>query len=671
MKVWILQTGEPLHCDGGSPRPMRAVNLANSLVLRGHEVVLWSSAFFHQEKRHRCREFQSLVVSAKLTINLIPSRGYTRNIGIGRLFDHAQLARNLSRLLNSGTFEPPDIAFVGYPPIETAAVMLRWLRMRGVPSVIDVKDQWPSLFLEPFPNAMRPLVRMALAPYFYFARRALRDATAFCSMSRGYLEWMSAFSGRSLREDDMVIPLTAPSLTVSPNDLVSANDWWAERGVSRSNKRRFSFVGSLSPAFDFSLIRDVAARFQNEGVDCQFVICGDGGAAHEIRTMMEGLSNVIFPGWIDAPKIEALALCSSGSLAPYKNTSNFIYNVPNKIFDSFSHCLPIVTTLTGEVRRLLEAEKTGFYVDTLQGAYEIMIRLLNDDAFRSEVAERAGNLYRRKFSCEEVYCGLAINLEKLGKVSNDKLMERDRYEGRAQISANSADPQLRQGAGDTDLMIRAPYLFFESLLNDRLLPTSLVLEIGAGTGAFTGVLLRSGANVCATDISPRSLQVLEGCYQGMGRLKTQVADMECLPFPDETFDMVTSAGSLSYGDNGVVMNEIYRVLKRGGLFLCVDSLNHNPIYRFNRWLHYLRGNRTKSTLIRMPTISLIERYGARFGATEVQYFGTVSWLMPLIAPVFGKERAARVSDWADRVSRVRKSAFKFVMIARKTRNEPT
>lgn len=237
------------------------------------------------------------------------------------------------------------------------------------------------------------------------------------------------------------------------------------------------------------------------------------------------------------------------------------------------------------------------------------------------------------------------------------------------MSANSAGSQQTQGAGSTDPLIRAPYLFFESLLNAHLLPTHLVLEVGAGTGAFTGVLLRSGANVFATDISPKSLQVLEECYQGVGRLNTQVADMECLPFPDETFDVVTSAGSLSYGDNGVVMNEIYRVLKGGGLFLCVDSLNHNPIYRFNRWLHYLRGNRTKSTLRRMPTISLIERYGARFGATEVRYFGAVSWLMPLIAPVLGKGRAARVSERVDRIARIRKSAFKFVMIARKIQNE--
>jgi ubiquinone/menaquinone biosynthesis C-methylase UbiE len=37
--------------------------------------------------------------------------------------------------------------------------------------------------------------------------------------------------------------------------------------------------------------------------------------------------------------------------------------------------------------------------------------------------------------------------------------------------------------------------------------------------------------------------------------------MEKLPFADQSFDLIVSAGSLSYGDNDIVMNEIYRVLK--------------------------------------------------------------------------------------------------------------
>jgi ubiquinone/menaquinone biosynthesis C-methylase UbiE len=43
--------------------------------------------------------------------------------------------------------------------------------------------------------------------------------------------------------------------------------------------------------------------------------------------------------------------------------------------------------------------------------------------------------------------------------------------------------------------------------------------------------------------------------------------MEKLPFADQSFDLIVSAGSLSYRDNDIVMNEIYRVLKLQGVFI--------------------------------------------------------------------------------------------------------
>ena len=35
----------------------------------------------------------------------------------------------------------------------------------------------------------------------------------------------------------------------------------------------------------------------------------------------------------------------------------------------------------------------------------------------------------------------------------------------------------------------------------------------------------------------------------------------------------------------LVKKEIYRTLKKDGHFICVDSLNHNPIYRLNRFFN--------------------------------------------------------------------------------------
>jgi len=144
-----------------------------------------------------------------------------------------------------------------------------------------------------------------------------------------------------------------------------------------------------------------------------------------------------------------------------------------------------------------------------------------------------------------------------------------------------------------------------------------------------------------------------------------VADMEKLPFSDISFDIVVSAGSLSYGDNDIVLHEIYRVLKPDGVFIAIDSLNHNPIYRLNRYIHYLRKRRSLSTLKRMPTLKLLEKYRLKFGKIDVVFFGAISYFSPILNKVFGERISAKISSKIDALVSVKKSAFKFVMVVEK------
>ena len=226
----------------------------------------------------------------------------------------------------------------------------------------------------------------------------------------------------------------------------------------------------------------------------------------------------------------------------------------------------------------------------------------------------------------------------------DKDIEKHRYDNRANIFLDSNN---LYHFDKIPTYLNTPYQYYFHLLK-RKSGQSKLLEIGAGMGENTSSLLDMSFKVTSTDISSKSVEV---------------ADMEKLPFNNESFDVVCSAGSLSYGDNNVVMNEIYRVLKQGGVLIAVDSLNNNPIYRFNRYMHYLKGNRSKSTLVRMPTINLIDKYTKKFGYSEVRYFGAVTWIFPLLSRVLTEKVMTEFFNWIDVVFNIKRSAFKFVMMA--------
>ncbi len=396
------------------PRPMRAMNLANALVEAGHTVVLWSSAFYHQEKRHRTRGAQTVAISPQLEIRLVPSPGYSRNIGPGRLWDHAVLGYQLRRLLKKET-TPPDVAFIGYPPIEAAAVMTRWLSSRGVPCLLDVKDQWPTIFVNAVPAFLAPIVKVALFPYFRLGRRAMREATGLTAMAEGFLQWALIFSGRLRSRADRVIPLTTPNVPAPALDRQKARDWWDGQGVMADGRARVCFIGSHSRAFDMNPVAEAAKSFAAKGQHCQFVICGDGECSAAWKDLLRGLPNVVFAGWVNRPQIQALAERSTVALAPYHSTDDFAMSVPNKIIDSLALGLPIASSLGGEVEVLIASNGVGLSYGPASGTSlaQCLERMLQDPEFTRQSADRALRLYSEKFSFSSVYGGAVGHLEML------------------------------------------------------------------------------------------------------------------------------------------------------------------------------------------------------------------------------------------------------------------
>jgi len=162
-------------------------------------------------------------------------------------------------------------------------------------------------------------------------------------------------------------------------------------------------------------VRDAAIRCAEAGTACQFVICGDGECSAEWREGVRGLPNIVFPGWVDRPKVVVLAERSHAALAPYRSGLDFAASVPNKVIDALALGLPVVTPLLGEVADLISAHHVGLRYGTDEGRslHECVATLVNDVAGRAIMAGNAKALYERNFSFDRVYGGLVAHLESL------------------------------------------------------------------------------------------------------------------------------------------------------------------------------------------------------------------------------------------------------------------
>jgi ubiquinone/menaquinone biosynthesis C-methylase UbiE len=88
-----------------------------------------------------------------------------------------------------------------------------------------------------------------------------------------------------------------------------------------------------------------------------------------------------------------------------------------------------------------------------------------------------------------------------------------------------------------------------------------VLELGAGTGKLTRVLLDLGHDVHATDPDPAMLAVLEA---RLPHVRTAVASAEDVPLPDASVDVVIAAQAFHWFDVERALPELARVLRPGG-----------------------------------------------------------------------------------------------------------
>lgn len=251
----------------------------------------------------------------------------------------------------------------------------------------------------------------------------------------------------------------------------------------------------------------------------------------------------------------------------------------------------------------------------------------------------------------------------------DKQLERERYEARAAaiLTASQLERLELPGAAGVPEDLRTPYSIYENHILRLSRPGIDVLDVCCGNGQHSLIAAARGARVSVSDIAPQNVELtLRRAALAGWEFQGRVADAEQLPWPDASFDLITCAGSLSYINHLIFFGEIARLLRPGGSFVCVDSLNHNPIYRLNRYIHYLRGRRSLSTLERMPKLTTLELLGSVVGPVEASFHGIFSFVSQLLIPLIGRSRCGRFVDSTDRLLPwLSRYAFKFVAVAKK------
>lgn len=403
MHIWIFQTGEPLQIDDAELRPMRAINLSNELLKRGHSVTILSSDFNHFSKSHRNRFKNLIEVNPLLFIKLIPSSGYSKHVGFSRLWDHFQLGYNLKDTLKG--LRNPDIAIIGFPPIESAWVLSRWLTKRNIPYIVDAKDAWPDIFVDFFPKLIRFVANLIFWPYFAMARNVMRNAKGLMAPSELFLNWSLEKANRSQNDFDIIAPLSSPEFLPSKVEIEESNQFWESNGLVDDGKEVVFFIGSLTESFDFDPLIQLS-----HSNNFRVVIAGVGPKLNLLQSLAIRNSNLIVPGWINQSQLFTLANRSVFSIIPSVNRKDFNMAVNNKFIDSLRLGLPILTSNKSMAINFLEPWGIGLYYDSSDLEKTLTSLLSNKDRYL-ELRSNVQITFKDHFHFSTVYSKVISKIE--------------------------------------------------------------------------------------------------------------------------------------------------------------------------------------------------------------------------------------------------------------------
>lgn len=289
-----------------------------------------------------------------------------------------------SLILSTPRLRGQDVIVVSSPAF--FAVISAWIisRIWRVPFLFEVRDLWPGVFIELGVLKSRLLIRVLEGIEMGLYRAAARVVVV-----------THAF--RKILIDRGLPPASVVTIT-NGVDLQSFSPGRASTDIRRLHglEGRFIvlYIGAHGISQALGSVLDAAQRLTaHEGI--AFVFVGEGAEKKMLREKAAtlGLQQVhFFPG---QPKDQMASWYAAADavLVPLRNIPLFETFIPSKMFEIMASGRPIIGSVRGEARTILERSEGALLVDPEDdaGIAEAVLRLQQD----SSLGRRLGEAGRR------------------------------------------------------------------------------------------------------------------------------------------------------------------------------------------------------------------------------------------------------------------------------------
>lgn len=372
--------------EPGAPAA-RVSELARAWVRAGHEVTVLSGLPHHPTgivpPRYRRRP---LVVEDDEGVRVVRTWLYASpNAGVVR-----RSATYASYLLSASALgqlalRRPDVVVATSPQFLVGVAGRVVSALRGVPFVFEVRDLWPeSIVAVGALSAQHPVIR----GLELLERGLYRSARAIVVVSPAFKRILVARG------------VPAGKLHVVTNGVDLAR--FRPRGRDTALRQRLglgdapvvAYVGTHGMAHGLDTLLEAAKRLEDG--PAQFLFVGEGAERGrlEARARELGLTRIRFLGSLPRDEIPEVYATADVCVVPLRKSELFKTVLPSKIFEILAMQRPLVLSVDGEARRLVERSGGGVFTPPEDAAAMAQaLRELTADPGRAAELGRRGRAF--------------------------------------------------------------------------------------------------------------------------------------------------------------------------------------------------------------------------------------------------------------------------------------
>jgi len=247
-----------------------------------------------------------------------------------------------------------DVVFATSPPLFVGISGYVLSRLKNASFLLDVRDLWPLVAIALGELSNEKIIKIAEKVELFLYKKA----KAIAAVTEGFIKYIVDLG---IKPDKLYhIPNGTIPEIFDPSDV----DVNLKKKLGLERKFVVSFAGNHGLAQGLETVMESAKQLQ-EQKDIAFFFIGEGPVKQNLIDLKEKyrLKNVVFHSKVPLNEIAKYINMSDILLVPLKKDEVFHLFVPSKMFDFMCCAKPIILSVDGEARQILEERaKAGKFI---------------------------------------------------------------------------------------------------------------------------------------------------------------------------------------------------------------------------------------------------------------------------------------------------------------------